>query len=58
MLSLKDKEILEKTHHLEELSSQVSNEGSAVCDAVCVILTDQEYAIQCEDLISAWKLSS
>ena len=25
MLSLKDKEILEKTHRLEELSTQVSN---------------------------------
>lgn len=34
MLSLKDKEILEKTHHLEELSAQVRvmKAHTAVCD--------------------------
>ena len=35
MLSLKDKEILEKTHHLEELSAQVSSEGATQQCVMC-----------------------
>lgn len=59
LLSLKDKEILEKTHRLEDLTTQASNQRTnnmMIC--CCAVIIDQKYSVYCENFIDTWKLSS